>query len=159
MSFFWVYPIEFIEFLANSFMSHTFFRFSRLKAFLECHFFGNISYGRLMACPLSCPQKSFLHLAALCSFFIILFNWHSFSYSVKGTSFLSEVFTNHRLHISLTHVHTLFTLTLPFLPPALCFMALLLLPWLTIEEWFNQGECPFSNPLLPSSSSSFCSWP
>lgn len=37
------------------------------------------------------------------------------------------------------HTSSLFSL--------LCvFLALLLLPWLTIEEWFNQGECPPFNP-------------
>lgn len=44
------------------------------------------------------------------------------------------------------HTHTSFSPCLFSLLPALCFLALLLLPWLTIEEWFNQGECPPFNP-------------
>lgn len=48
--------------------------------------------------------------------------------------------------------HTLFsTITLLFSLCFVCFLALLLLPWLTIEEWFNQGECPPS-ALLTSAS-------
>ena len=57
------------------------------------------------------------------------------------------------LYYVTSNPHNLFYHLL-FSSPCLCFLALLLLPWLTIEEWFNQGECP---PVSLSHPSPYCS--
>lgn len=59
--------------------------------------------------------------------------------------------------VALLDRHTLiyarpFSLYLFSLLPALCFLVLLLLPWITIEEWFNQGECPALSLSTPHTS-------
>lgn len=109
------------------------------------------TYGLLMASHLVVFSISKVLLPfSVCSLLLSLFCFSSpFTLSPSLFSKRWLLFVRncwHLLHSFLTHTHA-FSPCLFSLLPAFVFLALPLLPWLTIEEWFNQGECPPSTLL------------
>lgn len=97
-----------------------------------------------------CPANGFLFSAP---FSLAPSSLFSLRLNFQSCSFVETVRMYFMTHTYL-QAHTLFsTITLLFSLRFVCFLALLLLPWLTIEEWFNQGECPPSTLLTSASSS------